>query len=79
MAAIRRKTNFELGYHLVDKYTIIRRLEESGRFEIAISALKSNELLYHKWLAVKEIKSNDEKARKLFEDIGLDPEVILAK
>lgn len=79
MAAIRRKTKFELDYHLVDKYTIIRRLEESGRFEIAISALKSNELLYQKWLAVREIKNNDEKARKLFEDIGLDPDVILAK
>lgn len=79
MAAIRRKLKKAPGYHLVDKYTIIKRLEESGKFEIAISALKSNELLYQKWLAVKEIKSNDEKARNLFEEIGLDPNIILDK
>lgn len=79
MAAIRRKKKTDLGYHLVDKYTIIKRLEELNKFNEAISVLKSNELLYQKWLAVSKIRNDDQNARAMFTAIGLDPDSILAK
>ena len=62
----------------VSKYTIITRLEQAGKFDEALAALKSDDLLYEKWSAVSEIKNTDQPARALFASIGLDPDVILA-
>ena len=51
--------------HAVSKYIVILRLEEAGKFNAALAALKSDDLLYQKWLAVTQIKSNDQPARGL--------------
>lgn len=65
--------------HSVSKYTIITRLEASGKFEAALAALKSDDLLYEKWSAIPAIHSDDQPARDLFTAIGCDPDEILAK
>lgn len=79
MSAIRRKKPAYPGYHTVSKYLVITRLESANKFSQALSALKSDDLLYEKWSAVTEIRNTDQPARDLFTAIGLDPDVILAK
>lgn len=79
MAAIRRKKKNNNGAHKVSKYTIIKRLEQAGKFEEAINILKNNELLYQKWLSVQELRSDDENAINLFTDIGLNPDKMLSR
>lgn len=67
------------GPYPVSKYTIITRLDAAGKFADALTALKSDELLYEKWSAVSVIHSDDQPARDLFTAIGLEPDTILAK
>lgn len=68
----------KLTFHTVSKLTIITRLEEQNKFDEALVALKQDDLLYEKWSAVSELRSNDVNARALFAAIGCDPDAILA-
>lgn len=79
MAAIRRKIKSQQKYHEIAKLTVINRLEQAGKFNDALSALKADDLLYEKWSAVSVIRSDDAHARGLFSALGLDPDVILAR
>lgn len=79
MAAIRRTKNKNTQLNSISKLELINRLETVNKFQDALKILKSNELLYEKWSASTEIKTNDSNARNLLDSLGLDPDVILSK
>ena len=62
----------------IRKITIIERLEEAGKLEAAITALRRNNVLYEKWNAVASISSDDPRTTALLISIGADLDVILA-
>lgn len=62
----------------VSKLTIINRLSAAGKFEVALTALRADALLYEKWLAVSALRSDDVNARALFTAVGADADAMLA-
>lgn len=77
--AVQYRKRPQRGYHMVPRYTIIKRLEAAGKFADALAALKSDDLLYEKWQSLLEIRSDDAQARALFTQLGLDPDEMLAR
>jgi hypothetical protein len=62
----------------ISKLTVIDRLAAASKFDAALAALKTNDLLYEQWSAAQFIRSDNADARALFTAVGVDPDVILA-
>ncbi len=78
MAAFRKRKLKQTKIETISKLDLINRLEALNKFQDALKILKSNELLYEKWSASSEIKTNDINARNLLETLGLDPDKMLS-
>lgn len=78
MAAFRKRKLKQTKIETISKLDLIHRLEALNKFQDALKILKSNELLYEKWSASSEIKTNDINARNLLETLGLDPDEMLS-
>lgn len=78
MAAFRKRKLKQTKIETISKLDLINRLEALNKFQDALKTLKSNELLYEKWSASSEIKTNDINARNLLETLGLDPDEMLS-
>jgi|GEM_PF-6174066 len=78
MAAIRKRKLNKVKINSISKLDLINRLEAINKFQDALEILKSDDLLYEKWSAATEIKTNDKNARGLLQNLGLDPAAILA-
>lgn len=78
MAAFRKRKLKQTKIETISKLDLINRLEALNKFQDALKILKSNELLYEKWSASSEIKTNDINARNLLETLGLDPDEMLS-
>lgn len=78
MAAIRKRKLKQRKTNSISKLDLINSLETMNKFQDAIKILKTDDLLYEKWSAATEIKTNDKDARSLLESLGLDPDKILA-
>ncbi len=78
MAAIRKRNLKQTKTNSISKIDLINRLEAMNKFQEALQILKSDDLLYEKWSASSEIKTNDTNARNLLETLGLDPDKMLS-
>ncbi len=78
MAAFRKRKLKQTKIETISKLDLINRLEALNKFQDALKILKTNELLYEKWSASSEIKTNDINARNLLETLGLDPDEMLS-
>ena len=61
----------------VRKLLILQRLAAIDLAEVAIAALKSDEVAYEMWSAAVEIDSADPQVRAMLTAIGADPDEIL--
>jgi hypothetical protein len=78
MAAIRKRKLKQRKTNSISKLDLINGLETMNKFQDAIKILKTDNLLYEKWSAATEIKTNDKNVRSLLETIGLDPDEMLS-
>jgi len=62
----------------LSKIVLIDRLEAAGLFEAALSALKSNPLLYERWQASKGVDVNNDQVIGLITAIGGDAKTLLS-
>lgn len=63
---------------IVPRMAIIDRLNDLGKFEDALTVLKSNSLLEQKWYALTEgVYADDEDISALLTAIGVEPSTVL--